>query len=156
MHSGAPSGATELPVPHLLNPPPPQKSGAVHVPQSSWPPQPSPANPHVKPSFAHVVGVQLGPVSAAEAPPQRLNPPPPQKSDPVHVPQLSGAPQPSPANPQVYPRSLQLLGVHGEPPSDGVPLRPHRLNPPPPQKFGELQVPQLICPPHPSPAAPQS
>jgi hypothetical protein len=35
------------PPPHLSNPPPPQNCGEVHVPQSSWPPQPSPAKPQL-------------------------------------------------------------------------------------------------------------
>jgi hypothetical protein len=45
----------------FVTPPPPQVCGAVQVPQSSRPPQPSPAWPQLKPSALHVVGVHVGP-----------------------------------------------------------------------------------------------
>ena len=41
------------------SPPPPQVWGAVQVPQSRVPPQPSAAGPQVKPSWAQVRGVQV-------------------------------------------------------------------------------------------------
>src|SRR2546428_108771 len=45
-------------VPHTLGvPPPPQLSGAVHVPQSIAPPQPSSMTPQSTPA-THVFGVQ--------------------------------------------------------------------------------------------------
>jgi hypothetical protein len=52
--------STPLPLdPHWLGtPPPPQVSGAWHVPQSIMLPQPSPAGPQLKPSCAHVWGTQ--------------------------------------------------------------------------------------------------
>jgi hypothetical protein len=43
----------------LLKPPPPQNWPLGHEPQSSVPPHPSPFMPHVKPDWAHVLGVQL-------------------------------------------------------------------------------------------------
>jgi hypothetical protein len=43
-------------------PPPPHEAGEVQVPHSSRPPHPLPAGPQLKPSLAHVVGVQ-GPAS---------------------------------------------------------------------------------------------
>src|SRR5438874_1751036 len=47
--------------PHTLGvPPPPQVSGAVHMPQSSTPPQPSPTGPQLAPASAHVRAVQVG------------------------------------------------------------------------------------------------
>lgn len=50
---------------HTLGvPPAPQVAGAVHVPQSSMPPQPSLVEPQSKTSWAHVRGVQPpGPAS---------------------------------------------------------------------------------------------
>jgi hypothetical protein len=45
--------------PHWFGvPPPPQVKGAVHVPQSRLPPQPSESDPHPAPALAHVVGTQ--------------------------------------------------------------------------------------------------
>jgi hypothetical protein len=51
-----------LPPPHVNRvPPPPQVSGAVHVPQSITPPQPSPIGPHVAFRDAHVTRPHPGP-----------------------------------------------------------------------------------------------
>jgi hypothetical protein len=48
-----------LPLPPHVNsvPPPPQLSGDVQLPQSTWPPQPSPIGPHIAFCDAHVASV---------------------------------------------------------------------------------------------------
>jgi hypothetical protein len=52
--------------PHTLGTPaPPQMYGALQVPQSSEPPQPSPMRPQLAPAVAHVFGVQTTPASFA-------------------------------------------------------------------------------------------
>jgi hypothetical protein len=43
--------------------------GDAHVPQVSWFPQPSPAGPQLMPSWAHVFGVHLLPLSPASTSP---------------------------------------------------------------------------------------
>src|SRR5438067_1539279 len=73
-------------------PPPPHVSGALHLPQLSAFPQPSPAGPHVKPRLPQVAGVQV-------LVPHLPGPPPPHVSVPMHGPQSRGPPQPSPAGP---------------------------------------------------------
>jgi hypothetical protein len=48
----------QVPVPHLLGPPPPpQFSPDLQVPHDTIPPQPSGADPHVAPSCAQVLGL---------------------------------------------------------------------------------------------------
>ena len=97
-----PSGPIPGGSPHLLNPPPPHVSGAVHVPHWSSPPQLSAAGPQSYPSAVHVVGVQAAPPSGpAVNEPHLLNPPPPHVSGAVHVPQSRTPPQPSPFLPHV-------------------------------------------------------
>jgi len=72
-------------VPHLLNPPPPQYAGELHVPHWRSPPQPSLVGPQVYPSPWQVAGThdEIGLV------PHLSNPPPPQNAGAVHAPQLS-------------------------------------------------------------------
>jgi hypothetical protein len=142
----------------LSNPPPPQYAGAAHppvaAPQSSRPPQPSPANPQSYPSAAHVVGVQRGPPSGATVslPPHLLKPPPPQKPGAAQPePQSTMPPHPSPLKPQVYPSCGQVFATQA--PASGGGL-PHRLNPPPPQKSGALHGPHWMAPPQLSPFHP--
>jgi len=107
------------------------------------------------PSAVHVVGVQVvpppsGPPSGGENTPHTLGlPAAPQNSGAVHVPQERLPPHPSPAGPQLMPRSAQVFGTQAEAP-------PHTLLlPPPPQVSGDLHVPQLSMLPHPSPWTPQ-
>jgi hypothetical protein len=90
-------------LPHTLAvPPPPQVLGAMHVPQLSTLPQPSPMGPHVAPIEAHVRGTQGMPASGAEA--HWLGTPPPPHICPVEqVPHWSRFPQPSASGPQVAP-----------------------------------------------------
>jgi hypothetical protein len=87
---------TQVGAPHWLGmPPPPHVSGAVHAPQLSVFPQPSPCVPQLTPSEAHVAGVQMGA-------PQTLGvPPPPQVVLAGHVePHWRTLPQPSLIGPQ--------------------------------------------------------
>src|SRR5271165_327643 len=78
---GPPSGAIPGGKPHLLNPPPPQVCGAVHVPHWRSPPHPSAAAPQVYPSAVQLVCTQdeTGPPSGPTpgGRPHLLNPPPP-------------------------------------------------------------------------------
>ena len=87
-------------------PPPPQVSGATHLPQSSKAPHPSPAGPHFRPSVAHEVGVHFG------LPHSPGLPPPPQVPGGTQVPQSSLPPHPSPAGPQLIASFAQVVGVH--------------------------------------------
>jgi len=130
-------------VPQTLGiPPPPQVSGAVHVPQLSELPQPSPWVPQFTASSAHVFGTQL------DATPHLLGaPPPPHVPASPQLPQLSWPPQPSPAGPQSNPSSAHVFGTHGE---------PHWLGfPPPPHVWPPGQPPHWVIPPHPLLIAPQ-
>jgi hypothetical protein len=92
-------------------------AGALQVPQSSLPPQPSSATPHSAPRSEQVFGLQ----------PQTLtSPSPPHDDGAVHAPQSSIEPQPSAIVPQFFPCIAQVLG-----------LQPHALGtPPPPQVAG--------------------
>jgi hypothetical protein len=90
----------------LSTPPPPQVRGAVQVPQSSVPPQPSLAKPQSAPVVAQVCGTQPPPF------PQTFGtPPPPQVSGAAQVPQSSVPPQPSGSEPQFAPSAAQVVGV---------------------------------------------
>src|SRR5688572_4417456 len=83
-------------------PSPPHIWGEVHVPQSNSPPQPSAAGPQLAPSWSQVAGTHAPPGGTAV--PQTLGvPAPPHVSEPVHVPQFSTLPQPSPTGPQFLP-----------------------------------------------------
>jgi hypothetical protein len=78
--------------PHwFATPPPPQVWGAVHDPQSTTPPHPSPIWPHWAPAEAHVMGVH-DPVTHWLL-----------MHTPEHGPQLKRPPQPSPSGPHVAP-----------------------------------------------------
>ena len=78
--------------------------------QSRVPPQPSETWPH--PANVQVAGVH----------PQTFGvPPPPQVSNPVHVPQSSVPPQPSEIVPQFLPCAAQVVGVQQAPPKQTVP-----------------------------------
>jgi hypothetical protein len=58
------------PLPHWLAvPPPPQVSGATHVPHWMIPPQPSATGPQFAPSCWHVSGVHCGEPHWFEVPP---------------------------------------------------------------------------------------
>jgi len=89
----SPPSPCAVPAPQVLGPPPPQKAGALHPPQSMTLPHPSPCLPQPAPRSAHVFGVQAVPLAIA---PHLLKPPPPQKSGAVHAPQSMTLPQPSP------------------------------------------------------------
>jgi hypothetical protein len=87
-------------------PPPPQVSGAVQLPQSRDPPQPSPAGPQLIPWLMQLLGMHA-------PPPHTLGlPPPPHVWGAVQVPQLSIPPQPSPTGPQFAPACAQVRRVH--------------------------------------------
>lgn len=146
--------------PHLLDtPPPPQVAGAVQVPQSSKPPQPSGNEPHSAPAFAQVVGVQ---VPTGQAGQLRI-PPHPSPCGPQRPPHASGVqtgpesghgpqsivpPQPSPDGPHFTPSAAQVFGVQVVPPHLPV-------TPPPPHVAGATQVPHESAPPQPSAHEPQ-
>jgi hypothetical protein len=69
----------------------------------------------------------------------------------LQVPHESEPPQPSPAEPQLMPRSPQVLGtqdVMDDPHCEGTP--------PPPQDSPDGQLPHESVPPQPSPAGPQA
>jgi hypothetical protein len=109
----------------------------------------------VIPCEAQVIGMQSPPSSPPSGGmnplPQTLGlPPAPHLRGEVHVPQDSEPPQPSPAGPQLNPRSRHVFGLQMGvlvPHTDGVP--------PPPQVAGAVQVPHESEPPQPSPAGPQ-
>ena len=65
------------------------------------------------------------------------------------MPQFRFPPQPSPAAPQLKPRSLHVFGLHGGPMA-------HLLYACPPQTSGAGHVPQVMAPPQPSPFVPHS
>jgi hypothetical protein len=142
VHDGAP--------PHTFGTPPqPQQLPPLHVPQLAVrPPQPSLAKPQLAPTWAHVFGTQVG-----GAPPHTLgNPPPPQISGGVQVPQLAvRPPQPSLTGPQFAPTSAQVFLAHG-----GT-LLPHTLGLPPPPQYSPATVhaPQSTSAPQPSATGPQ-
>jgi hypothetical protein len=117
-------------------------SGAVHVPQFSTLPQPSPTCPQFNPSCVHVSGVHGG------TPHTFAVPPPPHVWLPVHVPHTAvRPPHPSATCPQFAPSDAHVAGVQfGAPHAPGVP--------PPPQVSGGVQSPQSMTPPHPSPLGP--
>ncbi len=97
-------------------------SGAVQVPQSSVPPQPSGMLPQSVPCAAHVVGVQhtFG------------VPPPPQTAGAGQVPQFKVPPQLSGMPPQLAPCAAHVVRV-----------QPHTFAvPPPPQMLGDAHEPQ--------------
>jgi hypothetical protein len=104
-------------LPHRLGvPPPPQMYGALHVPQSSRPPQPSPTAPQFAPTSVQLRGVHAAPLSPTYGLPQTLGtPPPPQMYGALHAPQSSKPPQPSPTGPQFAPTSAHVRGVHARP-----------------------------------------
>jgi hypothetical protein len=118
------------------------------LPQSTVPPQPSGAIPHVAPIALHATAAVAG-TQAAMPPHLKWVPPPPQVSGAVQVPQLRVPPQPSPISPQLALTMAQVRGVH-------VPAPDPHLNgvPPPPQVSGAVQLPQLTVPPQPSDAMP--
>jgi hypothetical protein len=122
-------------------PPPPHVCPDAQGPQSSAPPQPSPAGPHWMFCAAHVVGTH-------EPEPQTPGvPPPPQVSVPVHGLQYAvRPPHPSACWPQTPGNALHVSGVHA--PESGA---PHTLaTPPPPHVAGRVHVVQLArSPPHP-------
>jgi hypothetical protein len=78
--------------------------------------------------------------------------PAPQVSPEPHVPQLAvSPPQPSATTPHVAPACAHVRGVHDPP----LPVPPHvNSAPPPPQLSGDVQLPQSIEPPQPSPIGP--
>jgi hypothetical protein len=117
--------------------PPPQVSGALHVPHDRVPPQPSGTEPQLSPCAAHVVG---------EQPHWLATPPPPHVSPAaLHLPQSSVSPQPSEIVPHALP---QVAGTQGPWPQMLVPPPPH-VSP------AALQVPQSSVPPQPSGIEPQ-
>jgi hypothetical protein len=89
---------------------PPQIWGALQVPHSMSPPQPSPAGPQLNPSWAQLIGVQL------PDEPQTFGLPPPQIWGALQVPHSMSPPQPSPTGPQLYPSWGQVLGT--QPPDE--------------------------------------
>src|SRR5206468_2232718 len=106
-----PSGSVPVPVPPqtLDWPPPPQLCGVVQVPQLSNPPQPSATGPQLAPPS--IASAQLFGTQPA-TPPHTLGvPPPPQVSGAKQVPQSIELPQPSPAGPQLKPKSAQVFGT---------------------------------------------
>src|ERR1700677_3379953 len=118
--SSPPSGGMKS-VPQTLGfPPPPQKSGDMHVPHevlspvgdTATPPHPSATGPQLTLSCAHVFGThdEAGDPHAAGVPP------PPQVSPFGQDPQLSLPPHPLPAGPQVMLCSLHVSGRHAPPP----------------------------------------
>jgi hypothetical protein len=133
-------GTTLVQPPHTLSvPPPPQVSGAAHVPQSSRPLHASEIVPQFFPCAVQVVGVQ----------PQTFGvPPPPHVCGPAHVPHSSEPPQRSEIVLQFFPCAAQVVGV--QPQTFGVP--------PPPHVCGPAHVPQSRVKPVQSPFAmiPQS
>jgi hypothetical protein len=61
-HAGGPASPPSVDgaiVPHTLKPPPPHVSGDMHVPQLMTLPHPSVFIPQLKPSWAHVFGLQV-------------------------------------------------------------------------------------------------
>src|SRR6185312_1665589 len=140
--------------------PAPQASGAVqaapHGPMV--PPQPSPAIPQLKPLLAQVAGVHEGGAapSTVVGTPHLFGPPAPQTCPVGHVPHGPMVPpQPSPADPQSYPRSVHDLRTQVGPPSGPIVGSPHWLNPPTPQTKPPVQAPQSIVFPQPSALVPQ-
>ena len=100
----------------LAVPAPAQVSGAVQVPQSSVPPQPSGMLPQFMPRAAHVVGVH----------PQTFAvPPPPHVCGAVHAGQSRTPPQPSDFCPQSF--GPHVPGVQGFGPQ--VPLLQYGVAP---------------------------
>jgi hypothetical protein len=102
----------------------------MHAPQSSAPPQPSPAGPQVKPRSEHFFGTHV----IVDDPHFEGVPPPPHVSGNVHVPHDKLPPQPSPAGPQAMPRAGQVVGVQIGPasgPLSGGTKTPHVLGLPP-------------------------
>src|SRR5262249_42960348 len=87
LQTGPPSA--DVPVPHLLAPPPPQYWPFGHVPHWINAPQPSPCGPHSKPSCAHVFGVHV-------------------VADPSLSPNCTGGP-PSPVKPPASPPGVNEL-----------------------------------------------
>jgi hypothetical protein len=141
----------------LGTPPPPQMSGAAHVPQFRAPPQPSPMGPQFAPRSAHVRGLHVMLPSATPpsgemyVTPQTLAvPPPPHVCPAAQPPQFRMPPQPSPIGPQFAPAVAHVSGV--QPPTE----LPQTLGvPAPPQMSGFAHVPQSSSPPHPSATGPQ-
>jgi hypothetical protein len=128
---------------------PPQVSGAVHVPQLTVLPQPSPMGPQLSVApHGFGLGVQLGA-------PQTLGVPPPPHEEPAgQLPQLTVLPQPSPTEPQLTPSAAQV--APSDPPMGVHAGAPHWLGvPPPPHVWFAGHVPQLSVLPQPSPAGPQ-
>ena len=102
MHAALPPHTLAAPA----SPPPPQVSGAVHVPQGMTLPQPSPCCPQFTPRLPHVAGTH------AAVPPQTLGvPPPPQVCGALHGPHCRRPPHPSATGPQVAPASAHVRGV---------------------------------------------
>jgi hypothetical protein len=81
-------------MPQAPGPHAPHVDGEGHEPHEIWLPHPSPWRPQLKPSSAHVLGVQ-------GAAPQTPGPPPPHTWDPEQVPQLSNDPHVSSWVPQL-------------------------------------------------------
>lgn len=96
------------PTPHTLaRPPPPQLCPVGQLPQSSRPPQPSPAGPQLTPIIAQVRGVQ------PMLPPHWLKrPPPPQVCGAAQSPHWTTPPQPSPMGPHVAPAVAHVINPH--------------------------------------------
>ena len=61
VQTGKPPSAVKFGLPHLLKPPPPQKSGVLQVPHETRLPHPSAFCPQVKPVSAHVLGTHVLP-----------------------------------------------------------------------------------------------
>jgi len=99
--------------PHTLGvPEPPQLSPAGQVPQSSWPPQPSPTVPQYFPPVCwQVMGVQVPGVAL-----QTFATLAPQVCPAGQVPQFIWPPQPLPTVPQYLPfAGVQLKGLQVPP-----------------------------------------
>jgi hypothetical protein len=100
--------------PPVLHPPVATVVVSGHRPQSSCPPQPSLACPHVRPSARQLLGAQL----------QTFGFPPPQTAGAVHVPHSSTRPHPSEIDPHWAACAWHVVGAH-------VPA-PHTFARPPP------------------------
>src|SRR5262249_44360552 len=88
----------------FATPPPPPAGGAVPVPHTGVPPQPSAMEPQFLPWAAQVVGMHPPPHTFATPPPAHV-------CGAVHVPHTSVPPQPSAMEPQFFPWAAQVVGV---------------------------------------------
>jgi len=101
----------------LAMPPPPQLSGAVHLPQSRTSPHPSDTVPQLAPRSAQVFG-RHGVV------PQRFGPLPPQNKPVSHSPHSTLAPHPSGTLPHSAFAIAQVVGTHPPPSPPSFELEP--------------------------------